>query len=48
MLASLTKNQKVNIAKIKDGEKNKISDAIATVKECATEKIDETAYVSIN
>jgi len=48
MMASLTKNQKVNISKIKEGEKYKISDAIALVKECATAKFDESVDVSIN
>ena len=48
MMASLTKNQKVNILKIKEGEKYKISDAIALVKECATAKFDESVDVSIN
>ena len=47
-MASLTKNQKVNISKIKEGEKYKISDAIALVKECATAKFDESVDVSIN
>ena len=36
MMASLTKNQKANISKIKEGEKYKISDALSLVKECAT------------
>ena len=48
MMASLTKNQKVNISKIKEGEKYKISDAIALVKECAIAKFDESVDVSIN
>ena len=48
MMASLTKNQKVNISKIKEGEKYKIFDAIALVKECATAKFDESVDVSIN
>ena len=48
MMASLTKNQKVNISKIKEGEKYKISDAIVLVKECATAKFDESVDVSIN
>ena len=47
-MASLTKNQKANISKIKEGEKYKISDALSLVKECATAKFDESVDVSIN
>jgi len=48
MMTTLTKNQKANISKIKEGEKYKISDALALVKECATAKFDESVDVSIN
>ena len=41
MMASLSKNQKENLSKIKEGFKYKISDALALVKECATAKFDE-------
>ena len=47
-MATLTKNQKANISKIKEGEKYKISDALALVKECATATFDESVDVSIN
>ena len=48
MMASLSKNQKENLSKIKEGSKYKISDALALVKECATAKFDESVDVSIN
>ena len=47
-MASLSKNQKENLSKIKEGSKYKISDALALVKECATAKFDESVDVSIN
>ena len=47
-MASLSKNQKENLSKIKVGSKYKISDALALVKECATAKFDESVDVSIN
>ena len=48
MMAYLSKNQKENLSKIKEGSKYKISDALALVKECATAKFDESVDVSIN
>lgn len=47
-MANLSKNQKENLSKIKEGSKYKISDALALVKECATAKFDESVDVSIN
>ena len=47
-MAKLTKNQKANISKIKEGSKYKITDALTLVKECATAKFDESVDVSIN
>ena len=47
-MANLTKNQKANISKIKEGSKYKITDALTLVKECATAKFDESVDVSIN
>jgi len=48
MMANLTKNQKVNIAKVEVGSKYSISDALGLIKECATAKFDESVDVSIN
>ena len=42
MMASLSKNQKENLSKIKEGSKYQISEALALVKECATAKFDES------
>ena len=47
-MANLTKNQKVNIAKVEVGSKYSISDALGLIKECATAKFDESVDVSIN
>ena len=47
-MANLTKNQKDNVSKLKEGAKYKISEALALVKECATAKFDESVDVSIN
>ena len=47
-MANLTKNQKVNVSKLKEGSNYKISEALALVKECATAKFDESVDVSIN
>ena len=48
MMANLTKNQKVNIAKVEVGSKYSISDALGLIKECATAKFDESVDVSIS
>lgn len=48
MMANLTKNQKINIAKVEVGSKYSISDALGLIKECATAKFDESVDVSIN
>ena len=47
-MANLTKNQKVNAAKVEVGSKYSISDALGLIKECATAKFDESVDVSIN
>ena len=47
-MANLTKNQKVNAAKVEVGFKYSISDALGLIKECATAKFDESVDVSIN
>ena len=47
-MANLTKNQKVNAAKVEVGSKYSISDALELIKECATAKFDESVDVSIN
>ena len=47
-MSNLTKNQKDNITKFKEGSKYNISEALALVKECATAKFDESVDVSIN
>ena len=47
-MANLSKNQKENLSKIKEGSKYKISDALALVKECATAKFDESVDAAIN
>jgi len=48
MMSNLTKNQKDNITKFKEGSKYNISEALALVKECATAKFDESVDVAFS
>ena len=47
-MANLSKNQKANALKIKEGSKYAINEALALVKDCASAKFDESVDVSIN
>ena len=47
-MANLSKNQKANALKIKEGSKYAITEALALVKDCASAKFDESVDVSIN
>ena len=47
-MANLSKNQKANALKIKEGSKYAITDALELVKDCASAKFDESVDVSIN
>jgi large subunit ribosomal protein L1 len=47
-MANLSKNQKANALKIKEGSKYAITEALVLVKECASAKFDESVDVSIN
>ena len=47
-MANLSKNQKANALKIKEGSKYAITEALVLVKECASDKFDESVDVSIN
>ena len=47
-MASLTKKQKDNQAKVQVGVRYSMADALNLVKECASEKFDESVDVSIN
>jgi large subunit ribosomal protein L1 len=48
MMANLSKNQKANALKIKEGSKYAITEALALVKDCSSAKFDESVDVSIN
>jgi large subunit ribosomal protein L1 len=48
MMANLSKNQKANALKIKEGSKYAITEALGLVKDCASAKFDESVDVSIN
>ena len=47
-MANLSKNQKANALKIKEGSKYAITEALVLVKDCASAKFDESVDVSIN
>ena len=47
-MANLSKNQKANALKIKEGSKYAITEALELVKDCASAKFDESVDVSIN
>ena len=47
-MASLTKKQKDNQAKVQVGVRYTMADALNLVKECASAKFDESVDVSIN
>ena len=47
-MANLSKNQKANALKIKEGSKYAITEALALVKDCSSAKFDESVDVSIN
>ena len=47
-MANLTKKQKEIAAKVENGTRYAIEDALALIKECATSKFDESIDVSVN